>query len=196
MNSNGLIATGYLVACLLITPLIVSAQQSTAVERLPQAGDLPAGWVVSSAEQTAPSDVTAINDLAEAVYLGPNGSRAWVLLAQVNAGPAAARTSWELMGNSFDNLRGTFDADYNSERELREMPMPKVAGCADMRRMRGTDNVIDSIDVGVSLCAADPDSLILAYVSGAFGDLSGPRASDALIGLVLSDAPGATPEAG
>src|SRR5215207_428796 len=97
----------------------------------------------------------------EPSIVGPEGNRATVLLTRVAEGPAATRKAWELVGQDFDNLRMAFDADYSSERELKEQPL--VDGCADMRRMDGADGVIPNLLVGVSLCAADPDALILAY---------------------------------
>ena len=180
-----------LVAGLLFIPVVATAQQPPAQDLFPTTEQLGEGWELQSAADIEPSDTSAIERLSEASYLGPKGSRVYMLLAQVQDGPAAVRTSWELMGASFEALRLDFDANYSSERELEELP--GVDGCADMRRMTGKDGIVSEMQVAVSLCAADPDVLLLVYVSGEVNGLTGYQASDALVALVLNQAAEATP---
>jgi hypothetical protein len=178
---------------LLITPLGVLAQEPSPHDLFPAPDELGSGWKLLSAADIPPSDTSAIEQLSEAIYVGPEGNRATVLMSRVAEGPAATRKAWEFMGQSFENFRMAFDADYSSERDLEEQPF--VDGCADMRRMDGADKVIPALLVGVSLCAADPDTLVLAYVSGEVDGLSGHAASDRVVELVLARAVVATPVA-
>jgi hypothetical protein len=171
----------------------LSAQSAAAPDLLPEAEALGEGWSRLSGGLEDAGGSQTFNSLSGTTYGGPNGSRAFVVVTIVAEGPAATRESWEFGGTAFEEFRLTFDADYSSERDLEDVP--NVQGCADMRRMNGVDKVIPTLLVGVSLCAADPDKLVLAYVSGEVNGKSGIDASDSIVDLVLNATPASTPPA-
>ncbi len=171
----------------LMAPVAVSAQE---IDVLPPTYVLEGDWVLQPPSIT-PSDPSAITQLVKGVYLGPKGSRVTVLFARVHEGAAAIRTSWDLINADFDKARGTFEGEFGIEDDLAEIPV--VVGCAEMRRTSGVDRAIPDIAVGVSLCAADPDVLVLVYVSGEVNGFSGHQVSDAVVTQVLNQAAEATP---
>lgn len=183
--------TAAMLSLFLAIPTATLAQDVAPEDLLPPSGSLQGDWTLQATNIT-PSDPSAIAQLAQGIYLGPEGSRATVLVGRIHEGPAAARTAWDLFGNSFDGIRVGFDADYGSERDLANL-VADVPGCADMRRMNGTEEVISDIPVGVSLCAADPDLMVLVYASGTVNGRTGHQASDALVALALNQGVASTP---
>src|SRR4051794_32112071 len=94
-----------LLAGLLIMPLGVLAQDLPPQDLFPPADELGSDWKLLSAADFPPTDTSAIEQLTEAIYVGPEGNRAIVILTRVAEGPAATRKAWELAGQDFDNLR-------------------------------------------------------------------------------------------
>jgi hypothetical protein len=184
-----LITATVLTLCLLVS-VNAGAQDITTGDILPPVSAFPKDWTLQSVSFTQP-DPSAIAQLSSGTYLGPTGSRATVLIVHAQDGPLAAQKSQRLMARAFDDARETFEAKYGVERDLAEMPV--VSGCAEMRRAAGADTMIPGIAVGLSLCAANPTTLVLTYVSGELNGLSGYEASDALVALVLNSAAEATP---
>lgn len=170
--------------------------QSSAEEMLPPEASLGEGWTqIASLPATEELD-RSFRDAAYGVYGGPDGSRAVVQVFLVAEGMTAIRESWEVGGSVFDFYRGEIDYGFQFSREedLADEPMP--AGCADERRLYGVESIgFEQFPVGLSLCAADPDIIIFAYVSGTLGGLNGYRASDAAIAATLT-ADMASPEPG
>jgi hypothetical protein len=110
----------------------------------------------------------------------------------VDEGLTAVRDSWELSNDYFDHYSFNMDEEYGSEEDLEDRPLPE--GCADGRRTFGSDAVLgEDFPAGVTLCAADPDMIILAYASGAVDGQTGYLASDRLVELVLDQADTGTP---
>lgn len=183
----------FLIFCLLLSPPVFVLAQGADVPRV-ALSQLEGEWVIldeTSGTATA-TDAEAL--AASAMYLGgPEGARATVVTLRVADSPASVRRLWDQSNELFDDLRVEFEADYSSERELAEFSGP--SGCTDARRMTGTDSIATIIPVGVTLCAADPDLIVLAYASGEVNGLTGFRASDALVELVLRQDAEATPEA-
>lgn len=164
---------------------------------IPEASDLGPGWSLID-DATITTDLAEpLRDAANAQFGGPNGARAHVAVLLMDEGMSAVRDSWELANGIFDNYGATFDDDFDSDREDQVANNPLPAGCADARRTFGTDEFFaDAFEVGITLCAADPDAIVLAYASGEVNGLSGWQASDALVALVLSQTATATPESG
>ena len=131
------------------------------------------------------------------IYGGPDGARVVVSVFEVAEGMNAIRTSWELANGAFDNYRNQIEYgfDVSRERDLAELPLPD--GCADGRRIYGVDKFgIELFPVGLELCAADPNILVLVYASGTVAGMTGYEAADAVTEIVLSgDAGGGSPEA-
>jgi hypothetical protein len=170
----------------------VRAHNNAPGDVLPSVSVFQGEWTLRSVSFTQP-DPSVIAQLASGTYLGPEGSRATVLIVHAQDGPSAAQKAQRLIGRAFDNTRNSFSAKSGVERDLAKLPI--VTGCADMRRATGVDMAIPDIAVGLSLCAADPTMLVLTYVSGELNGLSGYEASDALVALVLNAAAEATPVA-
>ena len=173
-----------------IASTAVLAQDVAPEDVLPPVSALQGEWTLEAAN-VEPRDPLAMSQLTAGVYLGPQGSRATVLVAQVQEGPLAAQKTWRLMRRALDNTKTTVSVESDS----RDLPL--VSGCTEMERLTGVDRVIAAVPVGMSLCATDSGSVVLAYVSGELNDLSGAEASDALVELVLSQSqvPKATPVA-
>ncbi|MDP9366153.1 MAG: hypothetical protein M3Q10_18360 [Chloroflexota bacterium] len=158
------------------------------------------GWFVVSGSAFDLADLSQAPYLragGSRVYGGPEGSRVAVIVMVTEDSGAAARNSWQIGNDLFDELRSSFDWGFGSERELDAQPAP--IGCADMRRVEGEDDALASIPVAVSLCAADPNVIVLAYVSGSWNGQEGYRAADAVVATVLRArtvfSPAATPVA-
>jgi len=168
-------------------------QEQTAIERLPDAAALGPGWSVLDADATAVADLpSALRDAAVATYGGPDGARASVLVMLVADGMSAIRDSWELGNDTFDRYSYQIDEESGAERDLEDRPLPE--GCADGRRTFGTDEVLGAnFPAGVSLCAADPDMIVVTYASGDVDGQTGYRASDHLVTLVLKQREDAPP---
>jgi hypothetical protein len=170
-----------------------AVQDQTALDRLPSTESIGPGWSVLTADAAAVTDLaSAFRDLATANYGGPNGARAYVVVLLVAEGMTAVRDAWELSNGYFDNYRLNTDYEFDSEESLEGRPLPE--GCADARRTFGTDEVLGEVfPVGISLCAADPDMIILAYASGEVDGQTGYLASDRLVELVLEHRAAGTP---
>lgn len=163
-----------------------------AARLLPSASELGDGWIMAKGgEELATAADGSFVSIASALYLGPSGSRARVGAYLVKEGSAAARDSWEVAGKYFDGLRYSADINFSGESGLASRPL--VAGCADMRRGLGTDRVESVMSFAVDLCAADPGAIIVTYVSGQLGKLSGGDAADHLLELALAKRDIATP---
>jgi hypothetical protein len=67
--------------------------------------------------------------------------------------------------------------------------LPPPPGCAEAKRVEGIDEQ-DTFPTGVTLCAADPDLILLAVASGAIGDETGYRAADAVIATAIAGTTG------
>ena len=173
---------GSVLLLMLLVPLVASAQ----TEEIPKLdpAQLTGDWVVLSEVSADATELTEGYTAKWLAYLGgPAGARVEVVVVRVEDSPAAIRGSWEGVNELFDNLRVEFDADYASERDLQDRAGPTE--CSDLRRMEGTDALASPIPIGVTLCAADPDLIVLATASGEVNGLSGYRASDAVVELIL-----------
>jgi hypothetical protein len=168
------------------------AQDSPAAKLLPDAANLGSSWSTVSGVPKQEGRASSGTSWANMEYIGPNGARVLVTVYVVAAGPKAARDTWEIANRQFDVLRFSFDSAYGRERDLEEAPV--VGGCADMRRVDGSEEVFSRIPVGLTLCAADPDILVIAYVSGEVRNLTGYAAADLLVELVLSRAGRPSPD--
>ncbi len=177
-------------ALFLMTQVTVRAQEMAPRDVLPPVSVFQGEWTLRSVSFTQP-DPSVIAQLVSGTYLGPEGSRATVLIVRAQDGPLAAQKAQRFIGRAFDNTRNSFVAKSGVERDLAKLPI--VTGCADMRRATGVDTEIPDIAVGLSLCAANSTTLVLTYVSGSLNGLSGYEASDALVALVLNAAAEATP---
>lgn len=179
--------------------ILVSARPAFAQSSpaLPDAGAIGPGWTLVAAPPA--TDLTDAFTAAQyGAYGGPHGARAIIDVWLVATGPAAIRSSWELVNNTFDGYRSARyrGFDYTSEGDLAALAPPP--GCVDARRIEGVDDIgFDAFPLGMTLCATDdPPLLILAIASGEVAGLSGAAAADALVAATLAaQSPPITPTA-
>jgi hypothetical protein len=181
--------------------IAVSAQETPAIDPataalLPTAAALGDDWIwVSTAPLELPAETFRAG--AYAVFAGPAGARIIAAAMLVTDARVAVRRSWEDAADLFRRYSGELEYDSDRDDILDRVPPP--AGCVEARRIDGTARQL-GLDTGIpmslTLCAADPDVILLVVVSGAFGPLTGYEASDAVASLMLGAAPAATPSAG
>jgi len=155
------------------------------VDLLPDARAFGDGWV-RQGDPTSflPSD--AFRDGALVAYGGPTGARVVLAVLLVTDDRVAVRAAWEGALKTYDRYRTDLSYDDGYAEELATLPPP--AGCAEAKRIEGTSES-DTFLTGVTLCAVDPDVILLVVASGRVADLAGYRASDAVVGLVLGSPP-------
>lgn len=174
------------------------AQSGTPLVHPPAAGSLlppPAAlgpdWTLIAASHSDTSS-EGLASMASAMYGGSAGSRVFARIFIVAPGPAAASQSSITANDAFAGLRGL----------VRERPasggsalddQPKPAGCSDAQPVEGQDANFPDFPAGITLCAADPDLIVLVGVFGSFGGLSGVQASDAVLDTIVRGWSAATP---
>jgi hypothetical protein len=183
-------------------PMPSAAAQDAAADPsaayLPPATILGDGWALASTGGLdLPTDLFRVGTLG--VYTGPAGARILAAVMLVTDSRVAVRRSWEEAAKLFHKYSGELAYDPDRDDILDRLPLP--AGCAEARRIDGTARQLGldtGIPMGLTLCAADPDVILLVVVSGPLGPLTGYEASDAVASLMLGAAalPVATPAAG
>jgi plastocyanin len=159
------------------------------------------GWVLLDEAAHAEPDHAVFVGGDVTTWGGPAGARVRIFRFEVAGSMSAVRRSWQVVGHEFESHRNAIDTDddVGREEELAALPLPE--GCADGRRVDGADGKSGAaFPVGLTLCAADPNLLVLVYASGTVGDRIGHEASDAVVARVLaatlaSAAGGSVPEA-
>lgn len=150
---------------------------------LPAADDLGPGW-----SKTWETGIDPGADLFKegvvAVYGGDNGSRAIVYAWVIQDSSTAVRRSWESTTELLKNQRYEWASDYNYSEADTIDSLDPPAGCVESSRAEGS-NPDSRFPAGLTLCAVDPDVIILAIVSGELSENTGYLASDALIALAL-----------
>ncbi len=187
-----------LALCPTVVPSPVSAQDPTqepssdALRLLPTADAFGAGWTMPKPPVAAvPSN--AFRDGAVATYGGADGRRILLTVLLLSRDTVAIRRGWEEASERFDDFGSRLEHERNREEELLSVPPPP--GCVEAKRIDGTDKD-DGFDAGVTLCAADPDIVLLAVVWGDVGDRRGYLASDLVVSTALGAGGRATPTPG
>jgi hypothetical protein len=160
-----------------------------AAKLLPEANSLGKGWRLS---QTVNPDLLArysfemspdvFREGAAGIYVGPNGSRVVVVSLLITQNRVAIRQSWEDATALLDNVRSDSSTDYEREEALETMDPP--AGCVEAKRIEGIEDFV-LLPMGGTMCAIDPDGILIAFVLGTLGEQSGVSASDSVIGQAL-----------
>lgn len=166
----------------------------SAAELLPAAGAFGQGWSVTRAAALE-VDPALFREAAVAIHAGPGGTRALVAVMLVTKDRVAVRRAWEAAVSIYDNYSGELEYVTGRDDELAEEPPP--AGCVEAKRIDGTARQLGidtGIPMGVTLCAADPDVIVLTVASGAVLGLTGYDASDAIASLVVTTVPSAAAE--
>lgn len=172
-------------AMMLFNSIAVSAQAATPVPSIlfPTADKLGPEWDQTAVLDLPLDEYPSYTRFAVAAYLGPNGSRIMVVYAESADGAEAISDVWAETNQLLDDWGKSIDFEEAVQEKL--SAISPVTGCTDMRRMRGEDPVIPTVLVSISLCGVNTDVFVLAYVSGSLQGVSGYRASDRIVKMVL-----------
>jgi hypothetical protein len=157
---------------------------------LPEASDLGPGWV-SVWQAGIDPGADLFKEGVKAVYGGEGGSRAVVYAWIIQDSTTAVRRSWESTADFLSNQRYEWASDYDWSQASEIDRLQPPPGCVESSRAEGS-NADSQFPAGLTLCAVDPDVIVLTIVSGELGGESGYLASDALIQTVLDVASGAS----
>lgn len=181
---------------LTLAPLVTRAAQDDEVlpvtpgagKYLPAESDLGPGWTkVWEAGIDPGADL--FKEGVKAVYGGDGGSRAVVYAWVIQDSTTAVRRSWESTAELLGSQRYEWASDYDWSQADDIDGVDPPAGCVESSRAEGA-NPDSQFPAGLTLCAVDPDVIILAIVSGELGENTGYLASDALIALALGASEG------
>ena len=180
---------------LVLSAAPVSAQDPTpepgpnAARMLPEANAFGDGWSLS---QTVNPDLLArysfemtpdvFREGAAGIYVGPNGSRIVVVSLLITENRVAIRQSWEDATKLLDSVSSRAITDYQRDQALETMDPP--ADCVEAKRIEGIENFV-LLPLGGTMCAIDPDVILIAVVLGDFAEQTGVPASDAVVGAAL-----------
>jgi hypothetical protein len=151
-----------------------------AVSFLPPADALGPGWKRFEPTVVASLSADTFQEGALVTYGGPEGARVMLYALLVDEG--RVRRGWEEAGTLFNNVLYNLSYDYERQEQLRNVPPPP--GCAEAKRIDGK-TYFDGFEIGVTLCAVDPDLILLAAASGRVNDEVGFAASDNVIDAAL-----------
>lgn len=185
-----------LIGYLLSSAISVRAQEPTpepgpnAAKMLPDPTSFGNGWTLS---ETVSPDILArysfemspdvFREGAAGVYLGPDGARIVLVSLLLTENRVAIRKSWEDAGNLLNNAGLRINNDYSRDKALETMEPP--AGCVEAKRIEGIETFFLQ-PAGGTMCAVDPDAVLLAVAFGNFSGKSGVEASDAVIELATT----------
>jgi hypothetical protein len=178
---------------LTVAPTLVGAVQDDEVlpvtpgagKYLPAASDLGPGWSKIWEAGIDPG-ADLFQEGVKAVYGGANGSRAVVYAWVIQDSTTAVRRSWESTAELLGNQRYEWASDYDWSQADEIDSLDPPAGCVESSRDEGTDPN-SQFPAGLTLCAVDPDVIVLTIVSGELADESGYLASDTLVQLALQN---------
>ena len=166
---------------------------------LPAPATLGDGWsLVRTGGLALPTELFRAGTLG--VFTGPAGARILTGVMLATDSRVAVRRSWEEATDLFHKYSGELAYDPDRDDILDRLPPP--AGCVEAKRIDGTARQLGldtGIPMGLTLCAAEPDVILLVLVSGSVFSLTGYEASDAVASLMLNAAASAgiaTPAAG
>lgn len=174
---------------------LVSATLALAAAGLVRAQGLPplrnellgTGWTLLDEAPLTDLDPAVFTSGDVSTWGGPDGARARIVRYEVADTTSAVRRSWDAAGSAFESYRAEIDTDFDYGRERELTPLPLPDGCSDGRRIYGVEVLGgDAFPVGLTLCAADPNVILLVYASGTIGDRTGYEASDAVVARALT----------
>ncbi len=185
----------------------VAAQDTTpvpgpnAAKHLLSAKTLGKGWSLS---QTVSPDVLvqygftmtpdSFREGAAGIYLGPQGAQVIFVSLLATSSHVAVRKSWDDASTILSGLGTMVSQDYQKAQDLSTAAPPD--GCVEAKRTEGTENFTGLLS-GATMCAIDPDLILIAITFGTVEAASGVAASDAVIESSLGIAlkPTSTPAA-
>jgi hypothetical protein len=119
---------------------------------------------------------------AVGTYGGPNGARVVAVTLLLTDTRVAVRRGWENASQLFNNYSYQLDYDYNAIGLWDALPPPD--GCAEAKRFEGISRDF-GFPTGITLCAADPDLIVVVVASGGVNDRTGYEASDVVVKAIL-----------
>lgn len=151
---------------------------------LPDATEIGTEWIeLRRYGLDLPTDL--FREGSAATYVGPHGARIAVLAFLTTDTQVAIRRSWEAATERFDRYRYAVASDYDyGQREVIDA-MPPPPGCAESRRAEGADDEF-GVFAGLTMCAIDPDVILIVVVSGEVMGMTGTDASDAITDLSVA----------
>lgn len=174
----------------------VSAQDVTpvpgpeAAKHLPDAKNFGTGWALA---QTVSPDVLDLyafkmspdtfREGAAGVYLGPKGAQIIFVSLLTTNSRVAVRKSWEDASKLLDGIGNLASLNYEKTRDLTTAEPP--TNCVEAKRAEAAEYFTGSI-VGATMCAIDPDGILIAITIGDIGGSTGVTASDAVIEVALT----------
>jgi hypothetical protein len=150
---------------------------------LPSAEAIGDGWREVSQAGIAPGP-EFFREGVRAVYGGPDGTRALVYAWLTQDGEAAQQGAWEQTAAFFGTRIQLWAANVSSVQENEAGTPSPLAACSNVRQAEGVDPDTQFVG-GFTLCAVDPDVIVLTIVSGELDGASGSEASDALLRIAL-----------
>lgn len=151
---------------------------------LPDAIEIGDDWVeIRRYGLDLPTDL--FREGSAATYGGPQGARIAVLAFLTTDTQVAVRRSWEAATERFDSYRYAVASDYDYGQVEVIDAMPPPPGCAESRRAEGTDDKFGVV-AGLTMCAIDPDVIVIVVVSGEAMGTTGTDASDTMISLSVA----------
>ena len=194
------VVIAFLTALMMLPISVVGAQDPTpepgpdAARLLPGAIAFGDGWELT--QTVNPSVLTpysfemtpdVFREGAAGIYTGPGGSRIVIVSLLITENRVAIRQSWEDATGILNAANSGVSTDYERDLALETMEAP--ARCAEAKRIEGTERFV-LLPMGGTMCAVDPDGILIAIVSGDFDEQAGVAASDAVIDLALNGASG------
>src|SRR4051794_35948985 len=150
---------------------------------LPVAEAFGQGWLEISQAGIAPGP-KVFREGVKAVYGGPEGSRALVYVWLTQDGEKARQDAWDQTAAFFQIKTQQWAADDSSSQLSGTSATSPATGCREGRRAEGVDPDAQFAG-GLTLCAVDPNVIVLTIVSGELDGASGSQASDALLQIAL-----------
>ena len=151
---------------------------------LPDAADLGPNWIDVWQSGIDPG-AELFKEGVKAVYGGPDGSRAIVYAWIIQDSTTAVRRSWEETADLMSTARYEWASDYDFSQASEIDILPPPAGCVESSRAEGVDP--DSqYPAGLTMCAIEPDVILLTIVSGELEGETGYLSSDLLIQKALA----------
>jgi hypothetical protein len=168
---------------------------------LPEAAPLGPGWTIDvtvSPSVLRPRSFVLSPDVfregAARIYLGPAGGRILIVTLLLTESRVAVRQGWEDATELLALIVDDASTDAVRTEQLATLPPPP--GCVEAKRNEGTQHILLQ-PLGVTMCAVDPDLIVIASVSGDWSGQAGTAASDHLVALVTqpmtTPGPPATP---
>jgi hypothetical protein len=189
------IAVVTLTLLLALAPLPSPAQDDNApaVALFPEAELIGEGWTLLATGFPGQRH-HAFRAAAVATYGGPSGARVVLDTMLVADSATAPREAWERGVAYLQWYDQNMLLESNPQRDQELAAMAPPPGCADALRIEGRERIgSTAFPIGVTLCAVEPDIIIVAAVSGELNGIAGVAASDAVIATTLAAMAMATP---